>query len=288
MVRRDPRCLGVDRTRWRLTDLGTVIDWLADHSPSGVWRVLDRLGIGYTRARDHVHSPDPAYAAKQAAIMASRTASRTGDGHMVTLFLDELTVHRQPPRASAYAARGQDQPRAERSYRQDATARIVATLDPHDGRVVSRRRREITVATLVGFYQDLVAAYPDAQQIDLVLDNWPVHGHPDLLVALQPQTSAFALPQPPNWPTDPSPAAVRKWGHLQLPIQLVPLPTYASWLNPIEKLWRWLKQEVVHLHPWADDLPALYAAADAFLARFTAGSQAGQDLLRYVGLGCHD
>ncbi|MBK9008807.1 MAG: transposase [Anaerolineae bacterium] len=30
--------------------------------------------------------------------------------------------------------------------------------------------------------------------------------------------------------------------------QLTPLlfPTYASWLNPIEKLWKWLKQEVLH------------------------------------------
>ncbi len=77
---------------------------------------------------------------------------------------------------------------------------------------------------------------------------------------------------------------MRKWGHLALPIRLVPLPTYASWLNPIEKLWRWLRQDVVHLHPWANDLPALYHAADAFLARFAHDDRAGRDLLRYVGL----
>ncbi|HET8524033.1 MAG TPA: transposase, partial [Thermomicrobiales bacterium] len=70
-----------------------------------------------------------------------------------------------------------------------------------------------------------------------------------------------------------------------LPIQLVPLPTYASWLNPIEKLWRWLRQEVGHLHPWADDLPALRDALDAFLARFAHGSP---DLLRYTGLWIPD
>ena len=27
-------------------------------------------------------------------------------------------------------------------------------------------------------------------------------------------------------------------------IEPVWLPTYAPWLNPIEKLWRWLRQEV--------------------------------------------
>ncbi|MBK7218852.1 MAG: transposase [Candidatus Promineofilum sp.] len=42
-----------------------------------------------------------------------------------------------------------------------------------------------------------------------------------------------------------------------LPIQLLCLPTYASWLNPIEKLWRWLKQEVIRLHRCADDWPRL-------------------------------
>jgi len=32
---------------------------------------------------------------------------------------------------------------------------------------------------------------------------------------------------------------------------LVPLPTYGSWTGPIERLWRWLKQEVLHLHSYA-------------------------------------
>jgi hypothetical protein len=122
----------------------------------------------------------------------------------------------------------------------------------------------------------------------VIVDNWPVHFHPDLLVALQPQECPWPFPRPANWPTEPSAAAARKWGGLALPIRLVPLPTYASWLNPIEKLWRWLRQEVVHLHPWADDPPALRAAADAFLARFVPGAAACADLLRYVGLETHD
>ena len=66
-----------------------------------------------------------------------------------------------------------------------------------------------------------------------------------------------------------------------MPIQLVPLPTYASWLNPIEKLWRWLRQDLGHRHPWADDLPALRAAIARFLTQFAEGSD---DLRHYVGL----
>jgi hypothetical protein len=133
---------------------------------------------------------------------------------------------------------------------------------------------------MVRFFQRLSAAYP-ATRIAVVLDNWPVHFHPDLLAALEPQQTPFPFPRPGAWPIAPSPEAIRKWGGLQLPIQLLPLPTYASWLNPIEKLWRWLRQEVVHLHPWADDLSALDAAVAAVLDRFR---DASPRLLRYVGL----
>jgi DDE superfamily endonuclease len=284
VVRRAPRLLGVERTRWTLATVGQAVDWLAAHSPGGVGRVLASLGVVLKRGREHVHSPDPAYAEKRAAVAACLAEARASGGRVVALFQDEVTLHRQPTVAPAWAARGRDQALAERSHRADATARVVATLDARDGRVLFRRRGKLGIPALVGFYREVAAAYPAAERIDVVLDNWPVHFHPDLLVALQPQECPFPFPRPGHWPDAPSPAAARKWGGLALPIRLVPLPTYASWLNPIEKLWRWLRQEVVHLHPWADDLPALYAAVDRFLARFQAAAAARADLLRYTGL----
>jgi hypothetical protein len=285
VVRRAPRLLGVDRTRWTLAAVGAAVPWLAAHSRGGVWRALEALGVVLKRGREHVHSPDPAYAAKRAAIAECVAAARASGGRLVALYQDEVTLHRQPSPAPAYEARGRAQPLAERSCRGAAATRIVGALDAVDGRVLWQRRGALGIPALVGFYRDVAAAYPQAERIDVVLDNWPLHFHPDLLVALQPQACPFPFPRPATWPTEPSPAAVRKWGALALPIRLVPLPTYASWLNPIEKLWRRLRQEVVHLHPWADDLPTLYAAADRFLARFSAGTAACADLLRYVGLG---
>ncbi len=65
----------------------------------------------------------------------------------------------------------------------------------------------------------------------------------------------------------------------------MPLPTYASWANPIEKLWRWLRQDLLHLHRLAGDLAGLRAAVERFLERFAHGSLA---LLRYVGLPLPD
>jgi transposase len=65
------------------------------------------------------------------------------------------------------------------------------------------------------------------------------------------------------------------------PIQLLCLPTYASWLNPIEKLWRWLKQDVLRLHRLSPDWPGLKQAEGDFLDQFATGSQS---LLRYADL----
>lgn len=280
MVRREPRQFGHERTRWTLDLLRESVTWLHAHSRSGVWRVLRQVGIHLKRAQSHIHSPDPAYVAKQAVITACVTAAR-GEATTVTLFLDEVTIYRQPTLSPAYAQRGRFQPVAERSQRADTATRVVATLNATTGQVVACRRAHITVPTLVEFDQTVVAAYPEATRIYVVQDNWPVHSHPDLLAALEPQETTFPWYRPANWPTDPSADAQRKWGTLQLPIQLVPLPTYASWLNPIEKLWRWGRQDVGHLHGWADELPALRNAIDAFLARFAHGSD---DLLRYTGL----
>jgi|GEM_PF-4462571 len=55
----------------------------------------------------------------------------------------------------------------------------------------------------------------------------------------------------------------------------------APWLIPSEKLWRWLRQDVLKLHRLADNWPPLRTHVNAFLDQFAQGSQA---LLRNVGL----
>ena len=64
-------------------------------------------------------------------------------------------------------------------------------------------------------------------------------------------------------------------------LEIVWLPTDAPWLNPIEKVWRWLRQDVLNLHRLADDWHALRQRVNAFLDQFALGSH---QLLRYTGL----
>jgi hypothetical protein len=269
--------LDAPRSRWTLAGIQQVCAWLSEYSPSGVWRVLDRLDIHWNRGRQHVHSPDPDYAAKLAQVAAAQTAVAQDPTRLALVYQDELTYYRQPTVAQAYAAAGSPGPRAERSQRANTATRVAATLDSRTGQVVAVQASRVGITQLVRLYETLVAQAPGVERIYLVQDNWPVHFHPDVLAALEPQTSPFPWIYPRSWPTEPRPRARR----LDLPIQLLPLPTYASWTNPIEKLWRWLKQDVLHHHPWANDLPELRRQVLAFLAAFAGGSPA---LLRYVGL----
>ena len=237
------------------------------------------------RPRVHIHSPDPHDAAQLAAVAAAAAAARAAPGGVICLCWHEVTVDRQPTPAPVWAGRGSTQPCAEPTPGPATPRRILAALHRQTGQGVRARADHVDVPPLVAFAQKLVAAYPPAERLYVVTDNLPVHFHPDLLVAFEAQETSFTPPLPPNWPTTPRPAALRRGGTRQLPIQLVPLPTYASWANPIEHLWRLLRQEVTHGHPFAADLAALRTALATFCARF---AQPTPELLLTVGLGTSD
>lgn len=278
MLACDPRAWPIpqERTRWTLEGLRAAMPSLWQYSLTGVWRILTRHKLRWKRARDYLRSPDPDYLAKVAHLRTTQATVDAAPDAAALLYLDEVTYYRQPSLASGYAPAGEPEPRAKRSTRSNAATRVIGALDDATGRVVAHQQTRIGVPALIAFYQALVEAYP-GRRLYVVQDNWPIHFHPDVLAALEPQESPFPFLRPRSWPSEPSPKAKR----LNLPIQIVPLPTYSPWLNPIEKLWRWLKQDVLHLHHLADDLPSLRDLVLAFLRRFERGSR---ELLQYVGL----
>lgn len=179
--------------------------------------------------------------------------ARERPGEVVVLFQDEATFYRQPSQAWLWSWLGRRQPKLRYSHRANTVMRVVGFLDARDGRVHAWHYGKVTARRLYRCWLDVAKRYPAAQRIYLVMDNWPVHFHPTVL-------AAFA--------EDPRLEAVR-------------LPTYAPWLNAIEKLWRWVRQHVAHAHPWCDDFIAFTQAVLAELGSLAQGSPA---LLRYVGL----
>jgi hypothetical protein len=281
VVRRDPHQMGIDHSRWRLQDVLTSCPWLRCSTSSGVWQVLDRLAIHYKRGRTYVHSPDAAYEEKLARIEALKRFVQAHADEEVLLYQDECTIYRQPSVGYSYEAAGSDAPHALQAHQLNNIIRLVGTLDALTGRVLIKTWSKVGTKQMASFYQFVRCAYPQAKRIWIIQDNWPIHFHPDVLLALEPPERLYPVKLPRNWTKVPTQEAIKQCGHWHLPIQIIQLPTYASWCNPIEKLWRKLKQDQLHLHPWAQDLPTLREQVLQFFQPFETGAP---ELLRSVGL----
>lgn len=236
--------------RWTLDTIRTSFDWLKDYSRSGVWRLLQRHGMRLRSAAVQQFSPDPDYAAKCIELEMVLWEARRYPDTVVAVFLDQMGFARWPDPAADW---GPQRPVADRRKAKQGLWRLMGALNPFTGQVHYLDNYIVGREKVIECYAQLVEAYPHAERLYAIQDNWSIHKHPDVVAALQ------------AWPQ----------------IEPVWLPTYAPWLNPIEKLWRWLRQDVLKLHRLADDWKALRARVRAFLDQFARGSER---LLEYVGL----
>ena len=284
LVACDPALHGVESSRWTLKSFLSVLQqkgYRVMTTPS-VHRFLRRMGIRWIKARYAQRSPDPLYQAKLDYIEEIKKRVKQSQGREILLYLDECNYYRQPTLANTYTRSDQAQEKVKRSFRSDTLSRVLGTLDASNGRVLFFQAPKISVSDHTSFYKRVREAYPDAERIWIVQDNNPVHFHPNLRVALEEQVSPFTFTLPPNWSEKPKEWAIKRFEHWKLPIQLVQIPTYAPWCNPIEKLWRKFKQDLIHNHRSIDDLETLRAKARQFFEQFAQGSA---ELLQYVGLG---
>lgn len=242
---------------------------------SGLWQVLKKLGISYQRARAYVHSPDPQYEEKLAYVQQVLACHEAGKTEV--LFADQFTYYNHPGVNRGFA-QCKDQPKSRMAIGGSRQRRVAACMNAFTAQVTFIQRQKITIPTLVQLYQDVCQAYSKAETIYIVVDNWPVHYHPDVLEAFIEQTNPFEFKLPKSW-QHLKPKG--KYADLKLPIQLVSLPTYASWLNPIEKLWKWLKKDLIHQHQFAHLFKELFPMVDQFLQQF---EQPSRELLSFSGL----
>jgi transposase len=229
-----------------------VIPWLQERDRGRIRHIVRRLGLRWRRGRAYLHSPDLAYDAKLRRITGAQMVARYDPAQSVLLYADEFTYYRRPTIASALAPCGSDQPRARFGLGFNTKRRIACCLNAMTGRLTCWHRARFDHATLLRFYRAVAAAYPEAERIFLVHDNWKVHTQPDLLAGLADG-----------------------------PMLPLLLPTYAPWTNPVEQVWRQLHADVLHLHEFAENWDELTAAVTAWLAQWQQDSPA---LLHTVGL----
>ena len=236
-------------SRWTLRTIRVSVDWLTEYPLRGGWRVLQACGLGLHGARARLFSPDPDYRSKVRHLYRCLRAAARHPDTVGALFLDEFGYHRWPEVASTWGPEAAVAPRAGNNQQwrtSGALNALTGQVNYLDGYLVGRQQ-------VIQFYAQLTCAYPTLDRLYVLQDNWNIHSHPDVLTALAQY-----------------PRITPVW-----------LPTYAPWLNPIEKVWRWLRQDVLKMHRWVEDWPQVKHRVHAFLDQFAQGSP---DLLRYVGL----
>ena len=236
-------------SRWTLRTIRASVDWLTEYTVSGVWRVLQRCGLGLHMACARLFSPDPDYRSKVRRLHRCLRDAARHPKTVVALFLDEFGYQRWPEVALTWGVEPTVAPRAGNNQQwrtSGALKALTGQVNYLDGYIVGRQQ-------VIQFYSRLDRAYPEVDLIYVIQDNWNIHTHPDVLTAL-----------------DDYPRIKPVW-----------LPTYAPWLNPIEKLWRWLRQDILKMHRWVEDWPQVTHRVHDFLDQFAHGSPT---LLHYVGL----
>lgn len=229
------------------------VEGLHDYSRGGLSQWLRRADIEWRHGRVEYWSPDPDYLPKQEQLLEVLRQVAAAPGSIVALFIDEVSYTAWPDLALKWnPAAPSPLPQAQRQHSPYRRMRVVGALDAWTGQVQVLQNAYIAGSVFADFVQRVARSYPD-QQVYLIWDNWPVH---------RSQVVLDVLAQHPR-------------------LHPVALPTYSPWLNPIEKLWRKMRQDLTALHQLAAEWKQLQQQVQDFFAQFATGSV---DLLRYVGL----
>lgn len=241
--------------RWTLQTIRENLAALADYTLSGVWYYLKRARVIWRSARLRQWSPDPEYQSKLEHLCACLREAGLSPGEIELIFMDEAGFYRWPVAARTWSEAAPVLPACTDHSGNDNNSqwRLIGGLNAYTGQVNYLSNYIVGRRQVIAWYQQLNEAYPKARKIYIVQDNWSIHSHPEVLEAL------------------------KQFPH----IEIVWLPTYSPWLNPIEKLWRWLKVDTLKMHRLSHDWKELKHQVGLFFAQFSKGNR---QLLQYVGL----
>ena len=201
-----PDVQGAPLTRWSLPRLA---DHLAEQgvvqiSAAHLGRVLADAGLSFQRTRTWKASPDPDYEAKAARVLELRAAPPP-DGGAVIAFDQMGPISLRPMAGAGWAAKKRPERQRATYNRRHGVRYVMGAYDVHDDRLRVRLRPRRRGSDNLAFMTQIRAAIPARRRIYWIQDNLSANWTPDI--------RAFA--------------GAHK-------IELVPTPTYASYLNPVE------------------------------------------------------
>lgn len=210
-----PDAQGVPLTRWSLPRLSRHLAGEGiEVSPRHLGGLLAEAGLSFQRTRTWKASPDPDYEAKTARIL-ELCEKPPADGPVVSF--DQMgPVSLRPTAGSGWAPLGRPERQRADYNRRHGIRYVFGCYDVHADRLRVRLRPKRAGSDMLAFMRQIRLAYPNRQRIYWIQDNLSA-----------------------NWvPAIRAYAAANK-------IELVPTPTYASYLNPVECHFSALSQFVV-------------------------------------------
>ena len=199
-----PDSLGVPFTRWSLAKLSRYLRGQGIAvSAAQLGRILARAGLSFQRTRSWKQSPDPDYERKAERILA---LYRERPANGVVISFDEKGPESLcPKQGRGWAQRGRPERLRATYNRRHGVRYLVGALDVHADYLRARLRPRRDGASTLVFMKQIRLAYPRRLRLYWIQDNLSCHWTP----------------------------AIRGWAAASN-VELVPTPTYASFLNRIE------------------------------------------------------
>jgi hypothetical protein len=196
---------GVALTRWSLPRLSIYLcdEGIVDVSARHLGALLAAAGLSFQRTRTWKASPDPDYEAKAARILAL-SATSPPDGLVISF--DQMgPVSLRPIAGARWAPRGRPERQRADYNRRHGTRYVLAAYDVHADRLRVRLRPRRRGRDMLAFMRQIGACYPSRRRIYWIQDNLSANWTPDIRTFADDHN-----------------------------VELVPTPTYASYLNPVE------------------------------------------------------
>lgn len=182
----------------------------------GISKLLNRLGFSYTKATYTLVRASKEEQKQFREVTLPELKEQLDQGEINHLLFEDESMIRAYL-ALQYNWFPQGYQRKIPTYGEHKGAKLLAAIDYETGHVTHREEEKLNATAFQRFLVDILHAYPKGKLV-MVLDNARAH-HAD---EIQP--------------------FLRKHPRLQL----VFLPKYSPELNPVEGLWKWLKQDVVN------------------------------------------
>ena len=208
-------------------------------SISAVSKLLRRLGVRLKRGRAALHSPDLEYNQKMAKIKQAHLLNLLDPRKFPLLYEDERTYYLREETGKVWGTKGKRGARqGDQAGGTAVASRIAGCIDVQTGEVISRQRSSFNVKEMYRFFYHVEEHYKEAEYIFLILDHGPVHFHAYVKENLEKRAKKIVL---------------------------LPLPTYAPWEKPMEKVWLKFKKDLLLHHSFGKSLQDLKQAVEKWL-----------------------